>query len=101
MMTPKYIRAVLISTGVRIFSANNTNYETSQRKPVTQETDDETSQEDSSDDNENDSDDSGETNEFEEDKNCTCSRSSCTCCINLNLSFIDLGGPGDVLRPST
>lgn len=77
------------------FSVNNTNYETAGRKPVTQDGD-ETSQEDA--DDENDTvDDSTETNEYEEDRNCTCSGSNCMCCINLNLSFIDLGGPGTQL----
>lgn len=74
---------------------NSTHYETTERKPVTPEIDDETSQEEEEDDDSEDSSSAGgETNEFEEDKNCTCSGSSCLCCINLNLSFIDLGGPG-------
>lgn len=79
---------------------NNTHYETTERKPVTPEIDDETSQEEEEDDDSEDSSTGGETNEFEEDKNCTCSGSSCLCCINLNLSFIDLGGPGTkIFRP--
>lgn len=72
--------------------------------PVPQENKDEVSQEEEEEDdnddeddeknNQNDDENNDESNDFEE-KNCTCSGVDCLCCINLNLSFIDLGGPGE------
>jgi hypothetical protein len=29
------------------------------------------------------------------DKSCSCEGPSCSCCLDFNLSFIDLGGPGE------
>lgn len=29
-------------------------------------------------------------------KNCICNGQSCICCLDFNISFIDLGGPGKI-----
>lgn len=39
-----------------------------------------------------------QSRDAETKKNCICNGPSCICCVDFNMSFIDLGGPGKTLN---